>query len=267
MVKDYKMRKGNVTYIIILCTAVLIEGVSYASNSVDLAGSNPFLNNTKQPSDIEPKGVNIYSFSQKANKITELLADKMYIQEASFTEKFGFAHVNVSRVRDFKKLIQQYKDHGRDFKAQIKCDTDRVENKETISPLSANCVFKAADLSHIIRGESVLIFESLGGNFHKEKGWDSLTRIIETKQLGNIIINVRDFSLSNGGVAIDKDAVNFAIHGHPGILIVRENELGNAETVLSWADNKKSYTIELDRNVDTEGLIGQLQSLAELISE
>lgn len=263
------MKKINTVLFSIICGL----GISGYSNDTfalsELGDSNPFMKTQKNSknNNIEPEGVAIYSFEKNANKVTEIEPDRAYIQEAEFTKKYGFAHVHSSKVRDFSTLISQYKDHDADFRLKLSRNVKSNKSNGAISPMSKAYAFKTADLSRLVQNKGKLVLESPSGNFFPNKGWDSLVRIIQTSSLGNVIVREWDFSLSNGGVIMDKDAINFDINGYPGILIVRESETGKAETVLSWADRKKSYTIELDRNISIENLMGELKGLAESMSE
>lgn len=270
MVEGDKMKKSSLYLMVIFCGPALFGKVSYASEFDELGARNPFLEEKKHKNKhIEPNGVVIYSFAKNANKITELESDRAYLQETKYTTKFGFANVHSSKVRNFNTLISQYKDYDADLRLKFKRGIINKVSKKMITPQSKVYAFKTADLSGLIQNKSDLLLESPSGNFIKNQGWDSLTRIVNSSTLGTVIIREWDFSLSNGGVIMDKDAVNFNVNvnGHQAILIVREDDLSNAETVLSWADDKKSYNIELNKNVNTEGLIGQLRNLAESMSE
>jgi hypothetical protein len=263
------MKIASRTLLILACGLSLNQQVYSAENITGLGDVNPFLVDEKQHknSKIEPRGVVVYSFSKNPNKITGLESDRTYVQEAQSTRNFGYATVPAARIRDFATLVHQHKDSNTEFRARLNRNVNKDKFANEISPLSTTAAFSKADMTKLLATESTLIFESAGGNFFKNKGWDSTTRIYNDGTFGTIIISEWDFSLSNGGVITDKDAVNFYVNGNPAILIVREDNEGRAETVLSWADTKKSYSIEFDKNLSKEGLLEQVKFFAESLSD
>ena len=110
-----------------------------------------------------------------------------------------------------------------------------------------------------------MVLESHDGNYIKGKGWDSLTRIIKSPKLGTVIINQTEFS--SGGMIVNSDAFNFKINGVPAILIVKEDDTGNAETTLTWVTDTNAYDIQFDKNVNKNGLISELIALANSLAK
>lgn len=268
MVKGtYQMKKFKIAALSALCASI-IAGTSFASETILAGDTNPFLEDHAETksSHIEPTGVEVYSFSEESNAVTEIDKDRSYLDEARETKEYGHVNVHSSKVRNFKKLVRDYQAHAKEFKSTLLRSATVSKNKDKITPASNVYTFKKAAINTLIDSKKDILLESASGNFIKNKGWDSSTRILKAKKLGTVIISEWDFSVSGGGVIMDEDAVNFYVNGNPGILIIRQTESGAAETVLSWADKHKSYTIELDNNVNKRGAMAQLKSFAESIS-
>lgn len=65
---------------------------------------------------------------------------------------------------------------------------------------------------------------------------------------------------------MDEAAINTRVQNHPGILIVRQDEAGRAETVLSWADKARAYTIEVDKYLEDDAGRQWLETLARQLA-
>lgn len=269
MVKGiYQMKNVKITLLSALCASVIV-GTSYADETIISGDTNPFLEDHAETKSahIEPAGVEVYSFSTYSNAITEISKDKSYLEEARETKEYGHVNVHSSKVRNFKKLVSDYQVHAKEFKNTILRSAMMNGKKDKVTPVLNAYTFEKADINTLINSEKDILLGSVGGNFIKNKGWDTSTRIFKTKNLGTVILREWDFSVSGGGVIMDEDAINFYVNGNPGILIIRETESGAAETVLSWADKHKSYTIELGNNVNKRGVMAQLKSFAKSISD
>ncbi|MGO2479580.1 MAG: hypothetical protein ACTH7Q_14730 [Pseudoalteromonas sp.] len=247
------------------------SGLTFAEPPIIVDENNPFLNEKSQKSINEPNGVSIYSFSKEEMSIANKNESKSYLNAIESTNNFGYVEVDSSEIRDFNKLIAEYVQHDSDFKISKMRSLllkQALSDRATLSAIVPNKIsnvnsFKKADLTSIITSEKSLVLESSSGNFIKGKGWDSLTRIVKNPEFGILIIDEWDFSDESSGVIMDRDAINIHINGNPGIIIVKQDEHGNAETSLSWVTDSKSYSILLNKNVYQEGLINSLVLLAE----
>lgn len=230
--------------------------------------SNPFSENyeLQRVSTIEPKGALIFPFSETKNQITLLEPDRGYVEQARETLINGFAE--VAKVRDFSEVVKGYADYDREFRAKFHSQFHMAEQLSKSNSVSANSgyAFTLNPLSDFIDKGAVLILESPNGDFYPGKGWDSVTRILKHPRLGSLIISEWDFTLSNGGSMIDQDAINFAVNGHPAIFIVRQGRNGESESSLSWVDDKKSYSIQTNVNVNQQGLLSEFKRLSEALS-
>ena len=248
------------TLALTLAIATFTPSLSFAVDN-----KNPFIENADEKRDLqtEPKGVSIYSFAESPNLVTEISEDKAYLQEVNYTKSFGYAHVSEMRVTNFDELISGYRQ-------QKQKNEKRFMHRLAASGIKAGSfnqyAFSSTDLVGHLSGNNQLLLESPSGNYIPGKGWDSSTKIINNSELGRVVFNEWNYTASDGGVIMDSNAINHYINGNRAILIIRVSESGRAETVLSWADEQKSYTIQIDNNVNEAGMMQSLHDFAEKIS-
>ncbi|CAH9065647.1 hypothetical protein PSECIP111951_03407 [Pseudoalteromonas holothuriae] len=254
----------------VITGAILSFGA--VSQPIVVDNNNPFLKSKEQKALNEPTGVSVYSFLEEKDFISNLNKDLTHLYDKNSIVEQSYVEVSSSEIPDYDKLVQDYIRHDKDFKkskmrnALLNNALSNDPSASSFSPknFSSISAFAKADLSLFIETKENLILESLGGNFIKGRGWDSLTRIIKNDRFGTIIFDEWDFSDENSGVIIDEDAINVSVS--PGIIVVKKGSEGRAETILSWVSNSKSYSIRFNKNAYESGLFDELMAIAESIN-
>lgn len=260
--------KKELFFLPLLATPLCAYGNTHLSGLPSGIDANPFESDFEKNRNlnIEPKGAVVVPFSKVKNQITTLETNRNYVAQSMETRNKGFS--TVGQLRDFNRVVQGYFDHNREFRKK----NHRLfkHSKEVLASYGNQGMdlyaFEMNDLSNIVHNKSDIIFSAPSGDFYDRKGWDSITRIIKHGKLGTLIISEWDFTLSNGGSLIDKDAINFEVAGHPAILVVKEGVKGNAETILSWVGKKKTYSIQSNINVTKQNALDELAKLATIIT-
>ena len=266
--KERKMKKNIFVAIIISATVIPFSFADSSDNSNDGFYQNPFdeyFDSDRDPR-IRPKGLSVFPYSEAENKVIRSNKDKSKLKQSSEDRKNRRARVD--KVKDYKNLVRGYQDHDlerkRRFHGKYKAEKKIIERSgQSRKHLYA---FPVADLSEFVPVKTDMIFESAGGNYFEDKGWDSITRIIEHKKLGTVIIEEWDFTLSDGGLMMDEDGVNMNIRGNPAIFLILYDDTGATETNLVWADETKSYSIKTNVDVSKKGRMNQFIRLAESLS-
>ncbi|WP_281557945.1 hypothetical protein [Thalassomonas sp. RHCl1] len=255
------MKKFNFTVLAGICASAFILQTYTFANEI-IGDSNPFIEEQVNNPQLEPKDLVVYSFAKNPSKLSQ---SNEYLTRARATREYGFTRVHSSQIRVFDNVIRRYKDGDQEFQRSFKRQILAGQSKADLEKFSMLFAGDTVNLDIALTSKFDLLHSSVGGNFIPDKGWDQLTRIVKSKELGNVIIEIMAFTGDNG-LLMDKDAVNFDVNGNPGILIVMEDETGRAETSLTWADNEKAYTIQLDRNVNANGVMASFKNLTQIIS-
>ena len=211
----------------------------------ELGDTNPFLE-IQPDSHIEPSGVVIYDFNSSKNSVTSLDSSQAHINESRETAIKGFSLVESHRIRDFDQLVKGYKDANAELLSKFASER-QVAPPEKIPQEVA---FKRRNLVSFESKDIAKILDIPRGDYYSNKGWDASVRAYKNEN-EIFIISEWDYSISNGGVIMDERAVNTHVQNFPGILTVRIDDRGRAETVLFWADNERAYTIESNQNLGT----------------
>ncbi|NRD74222.1 hypothetical protein HQQ94_13445 [Shewanella sp. VB17] len=259
------MKKHNFTLLASIYACTFFIASTHAANPVIHDDNNPFITEQAPNSQLEPSGLIVYSFAEHPNKLTASADGTDYITQAKETKEYGFTLVHSSQIRQFDKVIRHYKDGDMEFKQTFKRPILANQSHIDAQKHSMSFAGNVASLDQALNGKFELLHSSLGGNFIPGKGWDQLSKIVKSKTLGHVIIDIMTFT-KDSGLIMDQDAVNFYVNGNPGILIVMEDDSGRAETSLTWADNEKSYTVELDKNVNANNLMIPFKDLIQKIS-
>jgi hypothetical protein len=251
--------KENIMKKITCISLFLISGGVFAEKlNTSLVDANPFLSEQEQQRnfEIEPKGLVYYSFAENKNQINSMVTSSDYLNETQSTSIYGYVEVDSSSISDFSNIERGYKD----FKAEL----SRRSAADILAKSNKGKVEYAVHRSEMPSDEFYEEFSMPSGTYIPDKGWDTSIRIIKSTNLGTMIITEWDFTLSDGGVLMDSDAVNQEINGNPAIMVIRQdkNNEKRGETILAWADEKKSYSIRLFKNIKREGNLENLVNFA-----
>ncbi|MFK3866830.1 hypothetical protein [Pseudoalteromonas rhizosphaerae] len=257
--------KNNIKNLVLSTAAIMSTSVFAVDPDWN---TNPFLEEETKQS----KGVQIYSFSEKPNEFTKSAQDQDYVKLANETNTLGYSLVHSTQIRNFDKLVAEYKDADKEFQRSLKSEIMRINSFSSKSQsgieqdISMQSTVNTARLDSVLNRKFVTIHKSIGGNFVPGKGWDQLSKIVKSPTLGTVIIDI--VNLESGiTLYMDADAINYYVNDNQGILYVLQDENGQAETTLTWADEKNSYTIQLDRNVNIPSIKTEFEQLITSISE
>lgn len=252
------MKKINL--VLALCISVNLSVSSFASEPN--WNTNPFLKDGSK----QAQGLQVYSFAENPNEFTESIKTKDYVKLARETKDYGFAQVHPTQIRNFSHLVKEYQDGDKEFQRTFKREIMMRQSKADRADLSMQFSGETSRLNKALRQGFKTIYTSSGGNFILGEGWDQMSKIVKSPTLGTVIIDI--MTLSQGrALFMDADAVNYYVNGNPGILYVLQDENGKAETSLTWADDGNSYSIQLDKNINSPGLMAEFKKLTSAISD
>lgn len=245
--------------------------VNYASEP-DL-DANPFLSDSVR----KQQSAHILSFSEHSNRLPDAVKSNIinsnnsqtpdYVQLSLKTANQGFALVDSTDIANIDQLIQGFQTQKTVFEQTIK---PQILNQQSLDDKLYRADQFIEDINHlkkiIDKAGFTVVTKYVGGNFIVGKGWDQLTYIISNLLFGKMILEVFCFSEGTGTV-MDSDAINYYVNTHPGSLYVLQDNEGNAHTQLSWLTNKCAYSIQLAKNVNSDGLSKPFKELTQAISK
>ncbi|MBB1366289.1 hypothetical protein H5154_07755 [Pseudoalteromonas sp. SR44-5] len=252
------MKKCNVIF---SATMIAVFSVVAFANEPDL-NSNPFLAEHAA----QQQGAQVFSFTETPIELHEhdkvnAAQDTDYIRLAVETKTNGFALVDTSQIKDIDKVIAEQKYGHELFLHSLKPEIMAAQSTADQTNLSEQFAGDTVALDNILlQQEFTVMSKTVGGNFIAGSGWDQLTQIVKNDTFGTVIIKMFSFSQSSG-VYIDADAVNYYVNSNPGVLYVLKDNSDNVYTSLSWADQKQSYSIGLEKNINDIGLEGRFKTL------
>jgi len=97
---------------------------------------------------------------------------------------------------------------------------------------------------------------------HTEEGWTGLDRIFVVPKLGIVGLNEIDYIESQGGMAFIEEAINQEVNGSPAILRVKQSRSKKGLTELTWATDRKIYTLSTNRALKTKKSIDEFLDFA-----
>lgn len=121
-----------------------------------------------------------------------------------------------------------------------------------------------ANLSSSALGQAVLLGATANGGYTDE-GWTGLSRIFVVPKLGIVGLEEVDYVASQGGIAFIKEAINQEVNGFPAILSVKQSQSNKGLTELTWATDRKIYTLSVNRALKKQKSIDEFVSLARSI--
>ncbi|MBE0457698.1 hypothetical protein [Pseudoalteromonas prydzensis] len=258
MDKEPIMKKCNV---ISSATMTAAFSVVAFANEPDL-NSNPFL----AEQSTQQQGAQVFSFKETPIVLHEhdkvnAAQDTDYVRLALETKTNGFALVDSSQIKDIDKVIAEHKYGHELFLHSLKPEIMAAQSTADQTNLSQQFAGDTVALDNtLLQQEFTVMSKTVGGNFIAGSGWDQLTQVVRNDTFGIVIIEIFSFS-QNSAVYIDSDAVNYHVNSNPGILYVLKDNSDNVYTSLSWADEKQSYFIGLEKNINDIGLVGKFKTL------
>lgn len=115
--------------------------------------------------------------------------------------------------------------------------------------------------------KKVTLLGSVASGGETAEGWTGLTRLFRIPGLGTAILEEVDYIASQGGMVIAKESINHDVNGSPAILTVKESRSKKGITELMWANDRKWYTLSLDRALKKPSEVEEILSFARGIAE
>ncbi|MDP3671357.1 MAG: hypothetical protein Q8R69_16905 [Telluria sp.] len=98
--------------------------------------------------------------------------------------------------------------------------------------------------------------------------WTSVSRIYTMPNGGIIRIFEWDYVADGGGVNFQQEMVNELINGrYQAILAIKKSAKGNASSTLTWATERKYYTLSMTGHVRGNGMYNRFMALANSIRD
>ncbi|MGH8557760.1 MAG: hypothetical protein ACRESZ_09920, partial [Methylococcales bacterium] len=196
-----------------------------------------------------PKGITIVPLSEQS--VPKELKDQAKM-EISKMQQRGFVDAPESSVGTLDAL-----DRARIHKKDMLKPIDEITNKLAILPSSLG-------VSQLSKAR-LLGAQEAGGL--REGGWTGLFRLFSVPKLGLVGLEENDYIASRGGFAMIKEAINQEVNGRPAILSVQQSQSGKALSELTWATDRKIYTLTFNRAIKTQKAINYVLGLANEISD
>jgi len=86
-------------------------------------------------------------------------------------------------------------------------------------------------------------------------------------ELGLVGLNEVDYMLSNGGISLIEEAINYNVNGKPAVLTVKRTKANDGESELIWATDRKIYPLTTDRAVVGRQSVNELIAFANSITD
>lgn len=99
------------------------------------------------------------------------------------------------------------------------------------------------------------------------EGWTAVQRVFAAPELGLIGLEEIDYVAAGGGLLMIKEAVNEDINGFPGIRRVKKSNSNKSITELTWATNRKIYTLSMNRYLANNTSSNEFMALANSIKD
>ncbi|MBL1260478.1 MAG: hypothetical protein COB33_008105 [Thiotrichaceae bacterium] len=142
------------------------------------------------------------------------------------------------------------------------------ENKEKrLKPMidgSSKLKIMPANLDASPLRQATLLGASASGGY-TEDGWTGLNRIFIVPKLGIVGLEELDFLASEGGMAFIEEAINQDVNGYPAILSVKQSRSKKGLSELTWATDRKIFTLSTNRALKTQKSIDQFIDIARSI--
>lgn len=100
---------------------------------------------------------------------------------------------------------------------------------------------------------------------YTEEGWTGLTRLFVVPTFGLVGLEESDYVAGRGGVAFTKEAINQEVNGFPAVLVVQQSRSNKGLTELSWATDRKDYTLSTNRALKDQKSVDEFLALARSI--
>lgn len=169
--------------------------------------------------------------------------------------KLEFTQMKKRGYIDATEDAVSYLDRAKENKKKrLKAMVD-ISSKLKITPASLD----ASSLK-----QATLLGASASGGY-TEEGWTGLNRIFIVPNLGIVGLKELDFLASQGGMVFIEEAINQEVNGRPAILSVKQSRSKKGLSELTWATDRKIFTLSTNRALKTQKSIDQFVDIARNI--
>jgi len=145
-----------------------------------------------------------------------------------------------------------------------KAKEDKDKRLKSMAEVAPKLRINPANVESSPLGQAVLLGATASGGY-TEEGWTGLNRIFVVPKLGLVGLDEVDYVASQGGMDFIKEAINQNVNGFPAILTVKKSRSNKGLTELTWADDRKIYTLSTNRALKDQKSIDEFLALARSI--
>ena len=145
-----------------------------------------------------------------------------------------------------------------------KAKEDKDKRLKSIAEVTPKLKINPANVESSALGQGVLLGATASGGY-TEEGWTGLNRIFVVPKLGLVGLDEVDYVASQGGMAFIKEAINQDVNGFPAILSVKQSRSNKGLTELTWATDRKIYTLSINRALKNQKSIDEFLAIARSI--
>lgn len=114
----------------------------------------------------------------------------------------------------------------------------------SLTEIQDDILVKPINLGTSALSSARLLEVRLGGNYLKGK-WTGLARTFEVADLGLVILDERDHAASKDSVTVVQEWVNTDVRGQQGSMRTTRSASGRTLVSVSWENQRKLYSLEL----------------------
>ncbi len=142
-------------------------------------------------------------------------------------------------------------------------------DKKNLKPLSEvlpELGFTPSKTNSVVLDEKSLLGAiAMGGDV--EEGRTGLFRLYVVPKMGVVALEEVDHVASGGGVALIEEAINKNVNGSPAIFRAKKSNTGKQLSQLTWATDRKIYTLSTNRALVKDRDIDNFVAIAQSISD
>lgn len=143
---------------------------------------------------------------------------------------------------------------------------DKDKKLKPMTEVAPKLKVNPANLGSSPLGQAVLLGATASGGLPIEgEGWTGLDRIFVVPKFGLVGLNEVDYIASQGGMVFIQEAINQDVNGFPAILSVKQSRSNKGFTELTWATDKKIYTLSTNRALKDQKSVDEFLTLARSI--
>jgi len=171
-----------------------------------------------------------------------------------------------ARVEIAQMKSQGYVDSDESSVAYLEAAKSDKKRLKSMSEVAPSLKILPANIDNSNLGQATLLGAIASGGYTDE-GWTGVNRLFVVPKLGLVGLEEVDYVASGGGFAMIKEAINQDVNGNPAILRVKQSQSQKSLSELTWATDRKIYTLSVNRALKTQQAIEEFLSLARAISD